>query len=226
MRDSGIGESVEVDGEPMLVTKEVLEQFQKAQTSTLPPLKINEPVPEAMKTPLQKHWREMEESNRLGEDKMPEKINPATGYIWTDGSGYSSEEAETMMVSHMESTLQNKDEEFGALVNSAKKEAGGAYTKLSPILKNKIISISVKVNLEKRWAVDVYLKTGISIFITMQLLQSLQARVLNAKGTKVKANSTIFNNDLLAQIRGLVEGKLPEVIEEPYGVCYRITTST
>lgn len=54
---------------------------------------------------------------------MPEYVNMTTGNTWSDGSEYSPEEAKTMMVSHMEGTLNNKDEELGILVDSVIKEA-------------------------------------------------------------------------------------------------------
>lgn len=117
---SGTGEFfAEIDGETMLVSEEVLQQIQRNQASSI---KISEPVPEKKESTLQRLWREKEESNKMGKgkDKLPEYVNPTEIVSWTDGSTYSPEEADSIMVSHMESTLNNKDAElFNALVNRA-----------------------------------------------------------------------------------------------------------
>ncbi|KAK1394766.1 hypothetical protein POM88_013822 [Heracleum sosnowskyi] len=97
-------------------------------------------------------------------------------------------------------------------------------TNTTKLLKEQITSVSVMVNDEKRWAVSIYLTSGISYFITMQLLQSLPAKVLCALKGKIRATQTPFNEILDMQIQNLIMQKLPEVYSNPPCVFYRSKT--
>ncbi|KAK1364712.1 hypothetical protein POM88_040273 [Heracleum sosnowskyi] len=97
-------------------------------------------------------------------------------------------------------------------------------TNTTTLLKDQITSVSVMVNDEKRWAVSIYLTSGISYFITMQLLQSLPAKVLCALKGKIRATQTPFNEILDMQIQNLLTQKLPEVYTNPPCVFYRSVT--
>ncbi|KAK1397549.1 hypothetical protein POM88_007412 [Heracleum sosnowskyi] len=106
------------------------------------------------------------------------------------------------------------------------KEPNRRLSNCSTLLKEKIISVCVKINEESRWAIDVYLNTGISMFITMQLLQGLPARVLTVMKNKITANHTAFNEILHLQMINLIAEKLPEVYTNPFCVYYEGTTKS
>ncbi|KAK1395655.1 hypothetical protein POM88_005518 [Heracleum sosnowskyi] len=186
-------------GETVLMSKEALEAMQgnaPSKRPVLPPVTIREPTPMPKENALEKKWREHEEQNRLGKgkDKMPEYI--LSGNTWSEGTEFSQEEANALMVDYRESTLKNHDEDFSRIVEGAMLEPSRRLNNCSTLLREKIISVCVKINEEKRWAIDVYLNNGISMFITMQLLQSLPAKVLTVMKNKIKANHTSFNEIL------------------------------
>ncbi|KAK1396922.1 hypothetical protein POM88_006785 [Heracleum sosnowskyi] len=172
---------------------------------------------------LEKKWREQEEQNRLGKrkDKLPEYI--LLGNIWSEGTEFSQEEANALMVDYMESTLHNHDDDFSRIVEEAMLEPSRRLNNCSTLLKEKIINVCVKINEEKRWAIDVYLNNGISMFITMQLLQNLPAKVLTVMKNKIKANHTSFNEILQLLMLSLISEKLPEVYTNPFCVYYETT---
>ncbi|KAK1361346.1 hypothetical protein POM88_045820 [Heracleum sosnowskyi] len=106
------------------------------------------------------------------------------------------------------------------------KEPRRRLSNCSTLLKDKIISVCVKVNEERRWAIDVYLNSRISMLITMQLLQSLPTRVLTVMKNKITANHTVFNEVLHLQMMNLIAEKLPEVYTNPFCVYYESTTKS
>jgi hypothetical protein len=219
----------EIAGETVLMSKEALEAMQKGVSSKnpiLPPVTIREPTPTPKESALEKQWREKEEQNRLGngKDKMPEYI--LSGNTWSEGTEFSQEDANALMVDYRESTLKNHDEDFYKVVDEAMKEPSRRLSNCSTFLKEKITSVCVKINEERRWAIDVYLNTGISMFITMQLLQSLPARVLTVMKNKITANHTAFNEILHLQMLSLISEKLPEVYTNPFCVYYESITKS
>ncbi|KAK1363981.1 hypothetical protein POM88_039542 [Heracleum sosnowskyi] len=155
---------------------------------------------------------------------MPEYI--LSGNTWSEGTEFSQEDANALMVDYRESTSKNHDEDFYRIVEGAMKEPSKRLSNCSTLLKEKIISVCVKINEERRWAIDVYLNTGISMFITMQLLQSLPARVLTVMKNKITANHTTFNEILHLQMMNLIAEKLPEVYTNPFCVYYEGTTKS
>ncbi|KAK1397159.1 hypothetical protein POM88_007022 [Heracleum sosnowskyi] len=218
---------VEMDGERVLMSKETQDALQRRPASRhpiLPPVVIREPTQETQETALQKKWREMEEQNKLGKGKgkLPESIHG--GIIWTNGTDFDQEEANVLMVDYRESTLHNHDSEFSSLVEEAMNAPSNRPTNTTKLLKEQITSVSVMVNDEKRWVVSIYLTSGISYFITMQLLQSLPAKVLCALKGKIRATQTPFNEILDMQIQNLIIQKLPEVYSNPPSVFYRSET--
>ncbi|KAK1385163.1 hypothetical protein POM88_022898 [Heracleum sosnowskyi] len=218
---------VEMDGERVLMSKETQDALQRRPASRhpiLPPVVIREPTQETQETALQKKWREMEEQNKLGKGKgkLPESIHG--GIIWTNGTEFDQEEANVLMVDYRESTLHNHDSKFSSLVEEAMNAPSNRPTNTTKLLKEQITSVSVMVNDEKRWAVSIYLTSGISYFITMQLLQSLPAKVLCALKGKIRATQTPFNEILDMQIQNLIMQKLPEVYSNPPCVFYRSKT--
>ncbi|KAK1378074.1 hypothetical protein POM88_024818 [Heracleum sosnowskyi] len=218
---------VEMDGERVLMSKETQDALQRRSTSKhpiLPPVVIREPTPETQETTLQKKWREMEEQNKLGKGKgkLPESIQK--GIIWSNGTEFDQEEANVLMVDYRESTLLNQDSEFSSLVEQAMNAPSNRPTNTTKLLKDQITSVSVMVNDEKRWAVSIYFTSGISYFITIQLLQSLPAKVLCTLKGKIRATQTPFNEILDMQIQNLLIQKLPEVYTNPPCVFYRSVT--
>ncbi|KAK1401452.1 hypothetical protein POM88_001057 [Heracleum sosnowskyi] len=218
---------VEMDGERVLMSKETQDALQRRPASRhpiLPPVVIREPTPETQETALQKKWREMEEQNKLGKGKgkLPESIHG--GIIWTNGTEFDQEEANVLMVDYRESTLHNHDSKFSSLVEESMNAPSNRPTNTTKLLKEQITSVSVMVNDEKRWAVSIYLTSGISYFITMQLLQSLPAKVLCALKGMIRATQTPFNEILDMQIQNLITQKLPEVYSNPPSVFYRSKT--
>ncbi|KAK1365755.1 hypothetical protein POM88_041316 [Heracleum sosnowskyi] len=205
---------VDLDGERVLMSKATQDALQRRPASRhpiLPHVTIREPTSATQETALQKRWREMEEQNKLGKGKgkLPESIHK--GHTWSNGTEFDQEEANTIMVDYRESTLQNHDTEFSSLVEEAMNAPSNSPINTSKLLKDQIISVSVMVNDEKRWAVSIYLTSGISYFITMELLQSLPAKVLCAMKGKIKATQTPFNEVLNMQIQNMITEKLPEV---------------
>ncbi|KAK1371132.1 hypothetical protein POM88_037224 [Heracleum sosnowskyi] len=218
---------VELDGEQVLMSKATQDAMQRRPASRhpiLPPVIIREPTSVNQETALQKKWREMEEQNKLGKGKgkLPESIHK--GNIWSNGTEFDQEEANTLMVDYRESTLHNQDREFSSLVREAMNAPSNRPTNTTKLLKDQITSVSIMVNDEKRWAVSIYLTSGISYFITMQLLQTLPAKVLCALKGKIRATQTPFNETLDMQIQNLITQKLPEVYTNPPSVFYRSTT--
>ncbi|KAK1388230.1 hypothetical protein POM88_016408 [Heracleum sosnowskyi] len=218
---------VDLDGERVLMSKATQDALQRRPASRhpiLPPVTIREPTSATQETALQKRWREMEEQNKLGKGKgkLPESIHK--GHTWSNGTQFDQEEANTIMVDYRESTLQNHDTKFSSLVEEAMNAPSNSPINTSKLLKDQIISVSVMVNDEKRWAVSIYLTSGISYFITMKLLQSLPAKVLCAMKGKIKATQTPFNEVLNIQIQNMITEKLPEVYTNPPCVFYRSTT--
>ncbi|KAK1394278.1 hypothetical protein POM88_013334 [Heracleum sosnowskyi] len=130
------------------------------------------------------------------------------------------------MVNYRESTLKNHDEDFYKIVEEAMKEPRRRLSNCSTLLKEKIISVCVKVNEERRWAIDVYFNSRISMLITMQLLQSLPARVLTVMKNKITANHTVFNEVLHLQMMNIIAEKLREVYTNPFCVYYESTTKS
>ncbi|KAK1368789.1 hypothetical protein POM88_034881 [Heracleum sosnowskyi] len=130
------------------------------------------------------------------------------------------------MVDYRESTLKNHDEDFYRIVEGALLEPSRRLNNCSTLLKEKITSVCVKINEERRWATDVYLNTGISICITMQLLQSFPAKVLTVMKNKIKANHTSFNEILHLQMLNIISEKLPEVYTNPFCVYYESITES
>ncbi|KAK1389323.1 hypothetical protein POM88_017501 [Heracleum sosnowskyi] len=215
---------VEMDGERVLMSKETQDALQRRPASRhpiLPPVVIREPIQETQETALHKKWREMEEQNKLGKGKgkLPESIYKGT--TWSNGTEYDQEEANVLMVDYRESTLHNHDNEFSSLVEEAMNAPSNRPSNTTKLLKEQITSVSVMVNDEKRWAVSIYVTSGISYFITMQLLQSLPAKVLCALKGKIRATQTPFNEILDMQIQNLIIQKLPEVYSNPSCVFYR-----
>ena len=105
----------EIAGETVLMSKEALEAMQKGVSSKnpiLPPVTIREPTPIPKESALERQWREKEKQNRLGKgkDKMPEYI--LSGNTWSEGTEFSQEDANALMVDYRESTLKNHDEDF------------------------------------------------------------------------------------------------------------------
>ncbi|KAK1361611.1 hypothetical protein POM88_046085 [Heracleum sosnowskyi] len=166
----------------------------------------------------------MKEQNKLGKGKgkLPESIQK--GNTWSNGTEFDQEEANTIMVDYRESTLHNHDTEFSSVVEEAMNAPNNNPTNTTKLLKDQIISVSVMVNDEKRWAVSIYFTSGISYFITMKLLQSLLAKVLCAMKGKIKATQTPFNETLNMQIQNMITQKLTEVYTNPPCVFYRSTT--
>ncbi|KAK1384463.1 hypothetical protein POM88_022198 [Heracleum sosnowskyi] len=218
---------VDLDGERVLMSKATQDAMQRRPASRhpiLPPVIIREPTPTSQESALQRRWREMEEQNKSGKGKgkLPESIHK--GNTWSNGTEYDQEEANTLMVDYRESTLHNHDSEFSSLVEEAMNAPSNLPTKTTKLLKDQITSVSVMVNDEKRWAVSIYFTSGISYFITMQLLQSLSAKVLCALKGKIRATQTPFNEILDMQIQNLLTQKLPEVYTNPPSVFYRSVT--
>lgn len=152
----------EIDGERVLMSKEAWEEMQskkKSKRPILPPVSIREPTPQPQKTVYQKLWREKEEQNKLGKgkEKMPEYC--ISGTIWTESTELDQEEANALMVDYRESTLHNQDGEFNRMIEEVMKEPSETLTQTSTLLMIKIVSVCVKINEEKRWAIDVYLDT-------------------------------------------------------------------
>ncbi|KAK1395051.1 hypothetical protein POM88_014107 [Heracleum sosnowskyi] len=217
----------EMAGERVLMSKEALEAMQgktQSKRPILPPVTIREPTSKPKESALEKKWREHEEQNRMGKGKvkLPEYI--LSGNIWSKGTEFSQEEANALMVDYRESTLHNHDDDFSRIVEEAILEPSRKFSNYSTLLKKKIISVCVKINEEKRWAIDVYLENGIYMFITMQLLQNLPAKVLTMMKSKVKENHTSFNEILQLQMLNLISEKLPEVYTNPLCVSYATTT--
>ncbi|KAK1388158.1 hypothetical protein POM88_016336 [Heracleum sosnowskyi] len=217
----------DLDGERVLMSKATQDALQRRSASRhpiLPPVSIREPTSATQETALQKRWREMEEQNKLGKGKgkLPESIHK--GHTWSNGTEFDQEEANTIMVDYRESTLQNHDTEFSSLVEEAMNTPSNSPINTTKLLKDQITSVSVMVNDEKRWAVSIYFTSGISYFITMELLQSLPAKVLCAMKGKIKATQTPFNEVLNMQIQNMITEKLPEVYTNPPCVFYRSTT--
>ncbi|KAK1380431.1 hypothetical protein POM88_027175 [Heracleum sosnowskyi] len=217
----------DLDGERVLMSKETQDALQRRSASRrpiLPHVSIREPTSATQETAIQKRWREMEEQNKLGKGKgkLPESIHK--GHTWSNGTEFDQEEANTIMVDYRESTLQNHDTEFSSLVEEAMNAASNSPINTTKLLKDQITSVSVMVNDEKRWAVSIYFTSGISYFITMELLQSLPAEVLCAMKGKIKATQTPFNEVLNMQIQNMITEKLPEVYTNPPCVFYRSTT--
>ncbi|KAK1357954.1 hypothetical protein POM88_051210 [Heracleum sosnowskyi] len=216
-----------LDGERVLMSKATQDALQRRPASRhpiLPSVVIREPTPETQETTLQKKWREMEEQNKLGKGKgkLPESIHK--GIIWSNGTEFDQEEANVLMVDYRESTLLNHDSEFSSLVEEAMNAPSNRPTNTTKLLKDQITSVSVMVNDEKIWAVSIYFTSGTSYFITMQLLQSLPAKVLCALKGKIRATQTPFNEILDMQIQNLLTQKLPEVYTNPPSVFYRSIT--
>ncbi|KAK1387707.1 hypothetical protein POM88_015885 [Heracleum sosnowskyi] len=165
----------------------------------------------------------MEEENKQGKGKgkLPESIHK--GHSWTNGAEFSQEEANIIMVDYRESTLQNHDTEFCRIVGDAMNAPSNMPTNVTKLIRDQITSVSVMVNDEKRWAVSIYFTSGISYFITMELLQSLPAKVLVAIKGKIRATQTSFKEILGIQIQNLINEKLPEVYTNPPSVFYRST---
>ncbi|KAK1383256.1 hypothetical protein POM88_020991 [Heracleum sosnowskyi] len=218
---------VDLDGERVLMSKATQDAMQRRPASRhpiLPPVTIREPTPASQESALQRRWREMEEQNKSGKGKgkLPESIHK--GNTRSNGTEYDQEEANTLMVDYRESTLHNHDSEFSSLVEEAMNAPSNLPTKTTKLLMDQITSVSVMVNDEKRWAVSIYFTYGISYFITMQLLQSLPAKVLCALKGKIRATQTPFNEILDMQIQNLLTQKLPEVYTNPPSVFYRSVT--
>ncbi|KAK1388848.1 hypothetical protein POM88_017026 [Heracleum sosnowskyi] len=218
---------VDLDGEKVLMSKATQDAMQRRPASRhpiLPPVTIREPTSATQETALQKRWREMEEQNKLGKGKgkLPESIQK--GNTWSNGTEFDQEEANTIIVDYRESTLHNHDIEFSSLVEEAMNAPSNSPTNTAKLLKDQITSVSVMVNDEKRWVVSIYFTSGISYFITVQLLQSLPAKVLCAMKGKIKATQTPFNEILNMQIQNMITQKLPEVYTNPPCVFYRSTT--
>ncbi|KAK1352451.1 hypothetical protein POM88_053390 [Heracleum sosnowskyi] len=214
-------------GETVLMSKEALEAMQGTspfKKPVLPPVVIREPTSNPKENALEKKLREQEEQNRLGKgkDKLPEYI--LSGNICSEGTEFSQEEPNALMVDYRESTLHNHDNDFSRIVEEAMLEPSRRLSNCSTLLRQKIISVCVKINEEKRWAIDVYLDNGISMFITMQLLQSLPAKVLTVMKNKIKANHTSFNEIMHLQMLSLISEKLLEVYTNPLCVYYETTT--
>ncbi|KAK1359798.1 hypothetical protein POM88_044272 [Heracleum sosnowskyi] len=213
----------EIDGETVLMSKEVLEELQgksKSKRPILPPVSIKEQTPQPRETELQKKWREKEEQNKLGKGKgkLSEYCN--SPLMWTEGTEIDQEEANTLMVDYRESTLHNQDEQINRVIEEVIRKPSLTPTQVSTSLMDTIVSVCVNINEEIRWTIDVYLDTGLSMFITMQLLQNLHARVLSVMKAKIKANHSTFNEILQVQIQNLMSDKLPEVYLDPFCVCY------
>ncbi|KAK1384765.1 hypothetical protein POM88_022500 [Heracleum sosnowskyi] len=218
---------VDLDGERVLMSKATQDAMQRRPASRhpiLPPVTIREPTPATQESALQRRWREMEEQNKIGKGKgkLPESIHK--GNTWSNGTEYDQEEVNTLMVDYRESTLHNHDSEFSNLVEEAMNAPSNRPTNTTKLLKDQITSVSVMVNDEKRWTVSIYYTSGISYFITMQLLQSLPAKVLCALKGKIRATQTPFNEILDMQIQNLITQKLPEVYTNPPSVFYRSKT--
>ncbi|KAK1378960.1 hypothetical protein POM88_025704 [Heracleum sosnowskyi] len=218
---------VDLDGERVLMSKATQDAMQRRPASRhpiLPPVTIREPTSATQESALQRRWREMEEQNKLGKGKgkLPESIHK--GNTWSNGTEYDQEEVNTLTVDYRESTLHNHDSEFSSLVEEAMNAPSNRPTNTTKLLKDQITSVSVMVNDEKRWAVSIYFTSGISYFITMQLLQSLPAKVLCALKGKIRATQTPFNEILDMQIQNLITQKLPEVYTNPPSVFYRSKT--
>ncbi|KAK1372917.1 hypothetical protein POM88_029110 [Heracleum sosnowskyi] len=124
-----------------------------------------------------------------GKDKLPEYI--LSRNIWSEGTEFSQEEANALMVDYRESTLYNHDDEFSRIVENAMLEPSRRLSNCSTLLKQQIIRVCVKINEEKRWAIDVYLNNGISMFITMQLLQNLPAKEGNREEAHVQEKKDV-----------------------------------
>ncbi|KAK1383891.1 hypothetical protein POM88_021626 [Heracleum sosnowskyi] len=209
------------------MSKEAFEEIQeksKSKRLILPPVSINEPTPQPQETALQKLWKEKEEHNKLGKckGKIPEHC--ISGIIWTECTEIDQEDANAMMVDYRESTLHNQDEKFNMMIEEVMREPSKTPTQISTLLMSRTVSVCVKINEERRWAIDVYLDTGISMLITMQLLQNLPARVLSVMKSKITANNTSFNEILQMQIQNLISEKLPEVYLNPLCVYYGVVT--
>ncbi|KAK1352449.1 hypothetical protein POM88_053388 [Heracleum sosnowskyi] len=218
---------VDLDGERVLMSKATQDAMQRRPASRhpiLPPVIIREPTSATQESALQRRWKEMEEQNKVGKGKgkLPESIHK--GNTWSNGTEYDQEEVNTLMVDYRESTLHNHDSEFSSLVEEAMNAPSNRPTNTTKLLKDQITSVSVMVNDEKRWAVSIYFTSGISYFITMQLLQSLPAKVLCALKGKIRATQTPFNEILDMQIQNLITQKLPEVYKNPPSVFYRSKT--
>ncbi|KAK1360634.1 hypothetical protein POM88_045108 [Heracleum sosnowskyi] len=183
------------------MSKEALEAMQKGVSSKnpiLPPVTIREPTPIPKESALERQWREKEEQNKLrkGKDKMPEYI--LLGNTWSEGTEFSQEDSNALMVDYMESTLKNHDEDFYKVVDEAMTKPSGRLSNCSTLLKEKITS----------------------------LLQSLPARVLTVMKNKITANHTAFNEILHLQMMSLISEKLPEVYTNPFCVYYASTTKS
>ncbi|KAK1401568.1 hypothetical protein POM88_001173 [Heracleum sosnowskyi] len=165
-------------------------------------------------------WREKEEQNKLGKGKgkMPEYCNAPS--LWTEGTEIDQEDTNTKMVDYRESTLHNHDEQLFRVIEEVVRRPSITPSQVTTSLLDIIVSVCVKINEERRWAIDVYLNTGISMFITMQLLQNLQVRVLSVIKAKIKANNSTFNEILQVQLQDLMKERLPEVYLDPFCVCY------
>ncbi|KAK1380505.1 hypothetical protein POM88_027249 [Heracleum sosnowskyi] len=217
----------DLDGERVLISKATQDALQRRPASRhpiLPPVTIREPTSATQETALQKRWREMEEQNKLGKGKGKLHESIHKGHNWSNGTEFDQEEANTIMVDYRENTLQNHDTEFSSLVEEAMNAPSNSPINTSKLLKDQITSVSVMVNDEKRWAVSIYFTSGISYFITMELLQSLPANVLCAMKGKIKSTQTPFNEVLNMQIQNMITEKLPEVYINPPCVFYRSTT--
>ncbi|KAK1375061.1 hypothetical protein POM88_031254 [Heracleum sosnowskyi] len=217
----------DLDGERVLMSKATQDALQRRPASRhpiLPPVVIREPTSETQEFALQRRWKEMEEQNKVGKGKrkLPESIHKGT--TWSNGTEYGQEEVNTLMVDYRESTLHNHDSEFSSLVEEAMNAPSNRPTNTTKLLKDQITSVSVMVNDEKRWAVSIYFTSGIFYFITMQLLQSLPAKVLCALKGNIRATQTPFNEILDMQIQNLLTQKLPEVYTNPPSVFYRSKT--
>ncbi|KAK1395775.1 hypothetical protein POM88_005638 [Heracleum sosnowskyi] len=205
-------------------TQDAMQRRPASRHPILPPVVIREPTPETQETALQKKWREMEEQNKLGKGKGKLLESIQDGIMWSNGTEFDQEEANVLMVDYRESTLHNHDSEFSSLVGKTMNAPSNRPTNTTKLLKDQITSVSVMVNDEKRWVVSIYLTSGISYFITMQLLQSLPAKVLCALKGKIRATQTPFNEILDMQIQNLITQKLPEVYSNPPSVFYRSKT--
>ena len=86
-----------------------------------------------------------------------------SGNTWSEGTEFSQEDANALMINYRESTLKNHDEDFYKVVDEAMKEPSRKLSNCSTLLKEKITSVCVKINEERRWVINVYLNTGISV---------------------------------------------------------------
>lgn len=84
-----------------------------------------------------------------------------------DGEGYRQQAIDTIMLSHLESTRYNKDNEITKMLQRLKIQAEEKFKKFCNLVRSEIHDIRVKVNGEKGWVVSISVEGNLNYFVIM-----------------------------------------------------------